>query len=481
MGVDTEEHPPKLSAIQTAFIYFGYGMLFIFGRARDFIDKLFGGAMMVTPKGYAPLFVDSEYFYIRRLFQRIRDCWDRPICSVPGAWIEVLERQSNDKNETFFFTGRKLRCLNLGSYNYLGFANNDGPVLEAAVEANKEYSTATTSPACEGGYTQIHRDLEKTVARFVGKEDAVIFEMGFATNSTTLPVLIGKGGLILSDSLNHTSIVTGCRHSGAVIRTFKHNNMQDLERVIRHAIIYGQPNGQPWDMILLVVEGIYSMEGVICKLKDMIALKKKYNIFLYVDEAHSIGALGPSGRGVVEHTGVSPDDIDILMGTFTKSFGSVGGYLASSKELIRYIRMSSYGTMYAASMSAGCAQQALSALLTIMGEDGTDIGRKKIAQLRDNSNYFRSKLVEMGFIIFGNRDSPIIPMMIYHPAKMPGFSRNMLKRGVAVVVVGAPATHRNESRARFCISAAHTRDDLDWALKEIQEVGDLCLLRYAKK
>jgi len=137
--------------------------------------------------------------------------------------------------------------------------------------------------------------------------------------------------------------------------------------------------------------------------------------------------------------------------------------------------------MYAASMSPACAQQALSALRVIMGEDGTDIGRKKIAQLRENSNYFRQRLVDLGFIIFGNRDSPIIPMMIYHPAKMPGFSRNMLKRGVAVVVVGAPATHMNESRARFCISAAHTKDDLERALREIEEVGDLCLLRYAKK
>jgi len=178
---------------------------------------------------------------------------------------------------------------------------------------------------------------------------------------------------------------------------------------------------------------------------------------------------------------VSPNDIDILMGTFTKSFGSVGGYVASSKALLTYLRATSAGTMYATSMSPACAQQSLSALRVIMGDDGSDIGRKKIQQLHENSNYFRKRLVEMGFIVLGNRNSPIVPMMIYHPAKMPGFSRNMLKRGVAVVVVGAPATHKNESRARFCISAAHTMEDLEWALKEIQEVGDLCLLRFAKK
>jgi len=305
--------------------------------------------------------------------------------------------------------------------------------------------------------------------------------MGFATNSTGLPSLIGQGGLIISDKLNHASLVVGLRGTGATIVTFKHNNMENLERVIRQSLVQGQPNGKPWTMVLLVVEGLYSMEGVICKLKDIVSLKKKYKLYLYVDEAHSIGALGASGRGVVEYSGVSPDDIDILMGTFTKSFGAAGGYIAGSKALIDYVRTSSYGSVYASSMSPACAMQGLGVLRVITGEDGTDIGRKKIIQLRENSNYFRNRLVEMGFIVIGNRDSPIIPVMIYHPAKMPGFSRNLLKRGIAVVVVGAPATHMNESRARFCISAAHTREDLEWALKEIQEIGDLCLLRYAKK
>jgi serine palmitoyltransferase len=176
----------------------------------------------------------------------------------------------------------------------------------------------------------LHAQLEKKVAQFVGKEDAIIFDMGYATNSTSIPSLIGKGGLIISDSLNHASIVMGCRSTGAKIKVFRHNDPEDLERVLRQSIAEGQPRThRDWKKILVVVEGIYSMEGEILRLPEIVAVKKKYKAYLYVDEAHSIGALGKTARGVCDYWGVDPADVDILMGTFTKSFGSVGGYIAS--------------------------------------------------------------------------------------------------------------------------------------------------------
>jgi len=166
------------------------------------------------------------------------------------------------------------------------------------------------------------------------------------------------------------------------------------------------------------------------------------------------------------------------MGTFTKAFGSVGGYIASTEEVVSYFRHTSYGSIYATAMSPPCAQQALSALRVIKGEDGTDEGRKRIERLHENSNFFRNGLKKMGFHIIGDEDSPIIPMMVYHPAKMPGLSRELLSRGITIVVVGFPVTALLLSRIRFCISAGHTREDLEWALKQIDELGDLFFLKY---
>jgi serine palmitoyltransferase len=317
------------------------------------------------------------------------------------------------------------------------------------------------------------------ISKFVGKPEAMIFGMGYATNSTTLPALAGKGSLIISDSLNHASIVNGCRDSGAKILVFKHNEPSDLEKVLRAAIVEGQPRTRrPWRKIIIIVEGIYSMEGEICKLPEIVALKKKYKAYLYVDEAHSIGALGQTGRGVCEHTGVNPADVDILMGTFTKAFGSVGGYIASSPEIIAYLRHASYASVYAAAMSPMCAQQALGALRVITGNDGTNEGKRRIQQLKDNSNFFRESLANLGFHVVGDPDSPIVPMMVYHPGFMAAFSRKFLKNGVAAVVVGFPVTPLILSRIRFCVSAAHTREHLQHVVQQLSDLGDLFACKY---
>jgi len=266
------------------------------------------------------------------------------------------------------------------------------------------------------------------------------------------------------------------------VKVFDHNNPAALEKVVKAAIVEGQPRlNRPWRRILILVEGIYSMEGEICKLPEIIAIKKKYKCYLYVDEAHSIGALGKRARGVCDHWGCDPNDVDILMGTFTKSFASVGGYIAAKKEVIQYLRTRSYGQIYETSMTPGAMEQAYQSLLCIMGRDGTNTGQQKIKQLRDNSNYFRNALRATGYQVFGDEDSPVIPAMLYFPAKIPGFSREAFKRGLAVVVVGFPATPLLETRIRFCISASHTRKDLEWAVQQISELGDQLLLKYNAK
>ena len=222
------------------------------------------------------------------------------------------------------------------------------------------------------------------------------------------------------------------------------------------------------------------MEGAICNLKDIVKVCKAHKAYIYVDEAHSIGALGKTGRGVLEHTGVSPNDIDIMMGTFTKSFGGMGGYIAASRRTIDYIKSCSAGTLNHTAMSPIVCEQCITSFRIIMGEDGTTIGRDKIQALADNSNFFRKEMMKMGLHVYGDFDSPIIPVMLYFPSKIAAFSRECLKRDLAVVVVGFPATSVILSRARFCISAGHTKEDLIEAVKKIDEVAQLLCLKYEK-
>ncbi|KAH9509106.1 Serine palmitoyltransferase 2 [Bulinus truncatus] len=431
-------------------------------------------------QGFVPLFLSWESFYTRNLYRRARDCWNRPISSCAGGRIDVMERVSPDFGWNFQLTGKKLNVMNFGSYNYLGFAENNGPCSDQVQLVTEKYGVGVCASRQEMGYMDIHRELDLLVAEYLGVEAAITVPMGFATNSMNMPSLVSKGSLILSDELNHASLILGSRLSGALIRTFKHNDMEDLERKLREAVCDGQPRThRPWKKILIVVEGVYSMEGSIVRLPEVVALKKKYKAYVYLDEAHSIGAMGPHGKGVVDYFGLDPREIDILMGTFTKSFGSAGGYIGGSKRLINHLRTHAHSFIYSPSMSPPVAQQIISCMRIIMGKDGTNEGMKRIRQLAWNTRYFRKRLHDRGYIIYGNKDSPVVPLLLYMPSKVAMFSRETLKRGMATVVVGFPATPLIETRARFCLSASHNKEMLDEALKIIDDVGDLLRLRYS--
>ncbi|KAG8186301.1 hypothetical protein JTE90_007326 [Oedothorax gibbosus] len=316
-------------------IYVSNAILTVFGYLRDFLRKsgLEKNFMACDNReGYVSLYRSFESFYTRNIYMRIRDCYNMPICSVPGARMMMQERVSHDYNCTFEMKDRAFEVINMGSYNYLGFAENNGRCTHSVAKVIRSYGISTCSTRHELGTLDLHIELEKLIAEFVGCEDSIVIGMGFATNSTSIPAIAGKGCLLMSDELNHSSLALGCRLSGAKIRVFKHNNMKNLEHHIRTAIIEGQPKThRPWKKIIIIVEGIYSMEGTIVNLPGLIALKKKYKCYLYLDEAHSIGAIGPRGRGVVDYFGCNPQDIDFLMGTFSKSFGAAGGYIAGSK------------------------------------------------------------------------------------------------------------------------------------------------------
>ena len=387
---------PFFAALTT---YLGYAALIFVGHVRDFCAKLFRSGRYVPnsknsacpaddDRYYAPLLKSFENFYTKRLYHRIQDCFNRPLASSPGANVNVLERISYDGNKTMQVLGKlenlskdeakvytnskhyavvsgervTRKCLNLGSYNYLGFADDwQVTCRKGVMESLNGLPVSMGSSRMECGTSVLHDRVEKIVAEFIGKEDAMVVNMGFNTNATTIPALMGRGDLIVSDELNHTSIVNGARTSGSAIRCFRHNDTKHLEEILKEAIVMGQPRTRrPWKRIMVIVEGIYSMEGEYCDLRNVVKVCKEYGAYVYLDEAHSIGAMGATGRGCCEYTGVDPKDVDVMMGTFTKSFGGMGGYIAGSMDVIQFLRGKCAASTYHNSLSPTVCQQIIS-------------------------------------------------------------------------------------------------------------------------
>jgi serine palmitoyltransferase len=479
---ESDSDLPKFAVMNT---YVGFALLFMGGIIGDFLHRLFNrffpsptSGLMTTPEGYASIVDLFVELYVNHAVRSVCDIFGRLVISRPGRVINIQERVSDNDNRTFRFTEKVLPCINLASYNYLGFSEDLPAVTEDNLEALHLYGVGSCASPTEGGKTNMLDLLEAETARFVGKKAAVVFSMGFGTNLAGLPALFTKGTLVFSDSLNHASLVAGGKLSQASKQVFPHGDIAKLERLIRLAILEKQPKThKPWDRIVLLVEGIYSMEGDIGLLPQFVALKKKYKLLLYVDEAHSIGAIGKTGRGVCEHFGVDPAEVDILMGTYTKSFGSIGGYIASDDEnLITYLRRGSGLTRMGCSLHSAACQQALSSLRLMDGP----IGHEKIRRIAENAAFFRAGLVKMGVAILGDDASPVIPMLIVNSSKVREFTRACLDQQIAVVGVGFPATPFIGSRARFCVSASHTKKDLQYCLDVIDQLATRNMLKYER-
>lgn len=477
---EKEDLPKYIVFIAT---YICYLVLIIIGHVRDYGAKYFGiNKDLLESKGYAPLSSDFDSFYSRRLKHRLADCFSRKTTGVPGRFVSIHDRISKDYNDNYEYSGTISDCLNLSSYNYLGFAQSVGQCTDTAEKVIKERGIHSGGPRAISGTLDYHLETEQVIANFVGKEDAVLYSMGYSTNANIFASLVDKNCLVISDELNHASIRFGVRISKAVIKIFKHNNMEALEKVLREQISQGQPRThRPWKKILVVVEGIYSMEGTMCNLPKLVELREKYKFYLFVDEAHSIGAMGSHGRGVCDYLSIDPSKIDILMGTMTKSFGATGGYIAGDRKVIQKIRARNMANVYAESVSPPVLAQIQAALKTITGELVPGEGKERLQRLAFNSRYIRLGLHRLGFIISGLHDSPIIPIMLYQPQKMPAFSRMMLELNIAVVVVGYPATPLTSSRVRLCVSSSLTKDDLDRLLIAIDEVGTSLNLKMSQE
>lgn len=473
-----DDEPPYIIHLATLLSYL---ILIIIGHIRDFFGKIFKPKDyedLVEKNGYAPWYDGFENFYVRRLKTRIDDCFARPIHGVPGRYIKCFVRERRGKN--YVYNGDYVECLNLSSYNYLGFAQSHGVCTDKALACVQKYGTSSCSPRNTIGTTDLHVKCEKVIAEFVQKEDAIIVSQGYGTNSSIFSCLVDSQCLVISDELNHASIRFGIRVSGASVKVFKHNDMSDLEKLIRNQIAQGQPKThRPWKKIVIAVEGLYSMEGNMVNLPEIIALKDKYKCYLFVDEAHSIGALGPHGKGICDYFQVDPARVDILMGTFTKSFGATGGYVAADKWVIDRMRLNNFNSNFGEGVPPPVLEQIISSLQVINGTINPGEGEERLQRIAFNSRYLRLGLKKLGFIVYGADDSPVIPLLLYLPAKMPAISRMLYDMKIAVVIVGYPATPIATARMRLCVSSALTKEDLDYVLTKFSEVGDLLYLKFS--
>ena len=444
----------------------GFNWLKISAKLADIKDWIL--YKMNLGSTYVNVWSESDKdFYIRKIYSTTYDCFSRPIIGAPGAHIKIALRKEvpiENVKHLVVIPGKVKEAINFGSYNYLGFGGYHEIVTPQIIKTLKSKGMAISSFAAESGVSEEQIILEKELAQFLHKEDCIVIPMGFATNSTLIPILAGKGDIIFSDFLNHSSMISGMRASKAKIMKFKHNDMIDLRNQLEE-LKKDKEKSKEIRKVIVIVEGLYSMEGEFCKLKELIALKKAYGFYLYVDEAHSIGALGATGRGITEHLGCDFNDIDILMGTFSKSFAAAGGYICSDKKTVALLRSNCYANVYGSPISPVEAQQILSCLRIIQSEEG----QRRIAQLRKNSITFRTRLLENGCHVLGDHDSPVIPVMVYHPVKLKDISRACLKRGLAVVCVGFPACSITACRIRYCMSSAHSDDDIEKAIEATLE------------
>ncbi len=342
----------------------------------------------------------------------------------------------------------------LGSNNYLGLTNHPD-VIEAGVLALKKFGAGLTGSRFLNGNIILHEELEERLAEFVGKEKALVFSTGYGVNLGVLGATLGPGDVMLSDELNHASILDGGKFSKTKVMRFKHNNIQDLERCLASI---NKKKG-----CLIVVDGIFSMEGDIFNLSDAVKINKKYKARVMIDDAHSLGVLGPNGEGTAAHFGLT-DGVDLIMGTFSKSLAGIGGFIAGEDPIIDYLKHFSRTMMFTASLPPSNVATVMKALEIIQKEP------ERRQRLWDNTEYMLKNLKQMGFDI-GNSTTPIIPIIIGADIKTFYVWKELLKRGVYTNPIIAPAVPANRGILRTSYMATHTRDQLDYCLEQILKVG----------
>lgn len=376
-----------------------------------------------------------------------------------GVYPYFREITSMQGTEVTDIDGHKI--LMFGSNAYTGLPS-DPRIIAASHAALDKYGTGCAGSRFLNGTLDLHIKLEKEIAKYIGKEDVLGYSTGFSVNEGVLSVVVGRGDYIICDDRDHASIVDGRRLSFATQLHYKHNDIEDLERVLAKL---------PHEAIkLIVVDGVFSMEGDLAKLPQIVELKHKYNCSVMVDEAHGIGVFGREGRGVCDHFGLT-DEVDLIMGTFSKSLASIGGFIASDFDTINWLRHTSRTYIFSASNSPAATAAALEALHILQKEP------ERIEHLWDVTNYALKRFREEGFEI-GDTESPIIPLYVHDVDKTFLVTKLAYDAGVFINPVIPPACAPQDTLVRFALMATHTKDQVDQAIEILKKIFmDMDLLK----
>lgn len=359
------------------------------------------------------------------------------IGSAQGAWIEI--------------EGRKV--LNMCSNNYLSLAN-DPRMRKAAIDAIEKFGVGPAAVRSIAGTMSLHEELDRKVAEFKRVEAALTLQSGFMANVAVIPALVSKGDTIVSDELNHASIIDGARLSRADIKVYKHNDLNSLEEVLK-----GPNSGR----VLVITDGVFSMDGDIAPLPQIVEIAQRYGAMTMVDDAHGEGVLGENGRGIVDHFHLH-GKVDVEVGTFSKAIGTIGGFAAGSEKLIKYLKQRARPFLFSSALTPPDVAATIKAI-DILTESG-----ELVDKLWDNARYFKKGMSELGFNI-GHSETPITPVMLGEAEVAGDMSRRLFQQGIFATKIGFPTVAKGKARIRVMISASHSKDDLDFALSKFALVG----------
>lgn len=386
-----------------------------------------------------------------KILQEKLSRYDAPQKAKAAGVYPYFRAISSEQDTEVLMNGRKV--LMFGSNSYMGLTNHP-KVIEAAVEATKKYGTGMAGSPFLNGTLEIHKQLETRLAEYMGKEDAMIYSTGFGVNLGVVSTLTGREDYIILDEQDHASIIEGRRLSFSNYLKYKHNDMESLEKQLQRC--------EPDAVKLIVTDSVFSMEGDVADVVKIVELAKKYNATVMVDEAHGIGVFGPDGRGVCHEFGVA-DNVDLIMGTFSKSFASLGGFIATDKSITNYLRHHSRSYIFTASITPAATAAANAALDIIIAEPE----RRK--HLWDITHFALENFRNMGCEI-GHTSTPIIPLFIRDDYKTFHVTRDLLDEGVFVNPVVTPAVAPQDTLIRYSLMATHTKEQVERSLEAIHKV-----------
>ncbi|MCS7244863.1 MAG: glycine C-acetyltransferase [candidate division WOR-3 bacterium] len=381
-----------------------------------------------------------------------------------GFIVEELEKLKNEglyvnirtiesEVSSWFIVDNK-KCLNLTSNNYLGFAS-EKKLVEKVIEYIKIYGISPAAVRTISGTMSLHVELERKLAKFKHVEDVILLQSGFMANLAVIPAIVSSEDVIFSDELNHASIIDGCRLSKAEIVRYRHLDMNDLEDKIKK---YSNKRRK-----LIVSDGVFSMDGDIAPLNELIDISNRYGAILMIDDAHGEGVLGRNGRGIVDHFDAH-GKVDIEVGTLSKAFGVVGGFVAGSRFLIEYLKQRARPFLFSSALTVADTAANLGALEIMESSD------ERVKKLWENKNYFQNQLVNMGFNI-GSTKTPITPVIVGEEKKAQEFSKKLFENNIFVQAIVYPTVPKGTARLRVMLSAIHKKEDLDFALETFEKIG----------